>query len=54
MGSALHSVLSCFDLGGVLLVLCTIVGLVTIVPCDILVSENKCCADVKKKSIYMS
>ena len=35
--SALHSVLSCLGAGGVLLVLCTIVGLVTVVPCDMLV-----------------
>ena len=80
--SALRSVLSCLDTGGVLLVLCTIVELVTIVPCDnvhtapsdllplrrtwgwtntvetcspIVISENKCCADVQKYwSIYMS
>jgi len=35
--SALHSVLSCLGTGGVLLVLCTIVWLFTVVPCDILV-----------------
>jgi hypothetical protein len=46
LGSALHSVLSSLHLGAVLLVLCTIVGLVNIVPCDIIYITQQG-ADVK-------